>query len=170
MFIHVWHIALLGVCMAHDIIKTVLALAFLFVVVAAMALFVSGYLSAYKSSGQGAKVQGPGISSQNVGHKAATATPTIRPRVPNIVRNYYPQAAQYQPAVPMTLEMPQAEAGIPQPIVSPSPTPVPGGSFLEPTTPYMQMWSYIIQDLLKIFPALFSGRYKAFPQWPLPWF
>jgi hypothetical protein len=57
---------------------------------------------------------------------------------------------------------------MPAPTTMPSIVPSRSPGFT-PSTPNITLWYYIFQDLLRLFPGLFSGQFNAFPQWPRPW-
>jgi hypothetical protein len=148
----------------RDLLKLSLAIAALVLIVAVMALFVSGYLKAYKSGDKGVQINATVVSGGKGGALRSTPTPTPPAR---------PQLPQYRP--PVAPEVPQMMGGMPPfemlaPVSTPTPTPtpMPTPAFI-PSTPSMSIWYYIIQDLLRIFPGLYSGPFSAFPQWPMRW-
>ncbi|HTY91591.1 MAG TPA: hypothetical protein VMC84_10480 [Methanocella sp.] len=153
--------------MAHDLIKFGLALAALVVTAVVVAALVSGYLTAYKPA---SKITTP--ASSGISARSARVTPVPTPTMPAGAYARYPQNPPvYPPPVP---EMPVSmEPGLApasgMPAQMPSATPVPSQTAIPPS-PQMTFWYYIFQDLLRVFPGLFSGLQRAFPQWPVGWF
>lgn len=186
MFIPAQPIPSLGVSMAHDLLKFGLTLAVMAMMVIAMALFVSGYLSAFKPVEKGTQSPVAGITGGKAGHKV-TPSPTGTPYNVTMRGLAVPQYAQYQPPGPMIPEAVRAPVpieGVMQPPAMrpspspPAPSPEPTITLLPstapkqpsyqvmPMTPYVTGWYNIIQQLLQILPLIFSGQYGMFPVWP----
>lgn len=157
--------------MAHDILKFGLALAFMAMVVIAMALFVSGYLSAYKPGEKGMPSPASAVSG---GKSVRAASPSPTAGI-NATMLAAPQYARYappgplipepvQPALPMQLEGGmRPPAGWPGP--SPAATPS-RPSYGVPAMPSAPGINGIIQILFRILPLIFSHRFDLTPIWP----
>ncbi len=160
----------MGVSMAHDLLKIGLTLVVLALVVAAMALLVSGYLSAYKPGEKG--LQKPIVT----GGKSSVAsvpspTPGINATMVPLPR-YAPPApyipvpagpAQEMPSMPMEMQPPAGWQGPPSSQPSPSYA-VPA----VPAIPSAPGISGIIQILFRILPLIFHQHYDLTPIWPQP--
>ncbi len=162
--------------MAHDLLKFGLALAFMAMVVIAMALFVSGYLSAYKPGDKGTQTPASAISGGKSG-RVAVPSPTAGI---NATMRASPQYAQYAPpgplipepiqpaqAPPMQMERGMGPpAGWPGPSTSAAPSKPSYGGPAVPRMPYAPGINGIVQILFRILPLIFSHRFDLTPIWP----
>jgi hypothetical protein len=159
--------------MAHDLLKFGLALAFMAMVVIAMALLVSVYLSTYKPGVKGTQTPASAISGGKSG-RAAAPSPTAGI---NATMRAIPQYARYAPPGPLIPEpvqparvppMPmevgaRPPAGWPCPPPSAAPSKPPYGGPAMPSAPGINS---IIQILFRLLPLIFSHRFDLAPIWP----
>ncbi len=149
-------------------------------VVIAMALFVSGYLSAFKPGDKGTQTPASAISGGKSG-RAAAPSPTAGI---NATMRAIPQYARYAPPGPLMPEPVQPaqvppmpmEGGMrppagwpgPPPSAAPSVTPSkpPYGGPAVPRMPYAPGINGIIQILFRILPLIFSHHFDLTPIWP----
>jgi hypothetical protein len=153
--------------MAHDLFKFGLALAFMVVVVIAMALLVSGLLSVYKPVEKGAQAPASAVSG---GRSIRSAGPSPAPGV-NATMPPVPQYAPPGPMMPEPVQAPpvQMEGGIVPPAIwqGPSPSSAPSKpSYEVPAVPSAPGINGILQVLFRMLPLIFSHRFDLTPIWP----
>jgi hypothetical protein len=160
--------------MAHDLLKIFVTLIVLALVVAVMALFVSGYLSAFKPGDK--SKQGP-ASAVSSGRSSYRALPSPSPGV-NQSMQAYQQQAMYAPPGPV---MPPAATGMAQapptmpagmgmqpPVVSQKPPTAAAPSFRMPQVPSAPGLDSIIDILFRVLPLIFHHDFDLSPVWPHP--
>jgi hypothetical protein len=142
-------------------------------VVIAMALFVSGYLSAFKPGDKGTQTPASVVSGGKSG-RAAAPSPTAGI---NATMRAIPQYARYVPPGPLIPEpvrpaqvplMPM-EGGTRPPAGWPGPPPTATPSrpsYGGPAMPYAPGIDGIIQILFRILPLIFSHHFDLTPIWP----
>ena len=157
--------------MAHDLLKLGLALAALVVIAGVVATLVSGYLTAYNTGNKSVQVPQPAITGGKSVRSMTSPTPGPSMAPPQYPKNQ-PFIMPETPSAPMEYgQMPQVEMPEQQPPAASLPSNATAPPALtSPSAPSMTIWNYIIQDLLKLFPGLFTGIQRAFPQWPVGWF
>jgi hypothetical protein len=156
--------------MAHDILKIGLTLVVIALVVAAMALFVSGYLSAYKPGAKSTQMPASVIS----GGKSSRAVAPSPTAGINATMRAFPQYARYVPPGPMIPEPvqpvrvpPMQMGGGMLPPAGPSSTVAPSKpSYGVPVMPSAPGISGIIQVLFRLLPLIFSHHFDLAPIWP----
>ncbi len=153
--------------MAHDIVKIVLTLAVLGLVAAVVALFVSGYLSAFKPGDKGIKSPASAVSSAR---GARIASPSPSPGI-NATMPVFPGQARYAPPRPIIPEhilppvAPPMLMGGDLPLPSATVVP-PEPSYAVPRMPSAPGISTIIDFLFRILPLIYSYDFDLTPVWP----
>ena len=157
--------------MAHDLLKLGLALAALVVIAGVVATLVSGYLTAYNTGNKSVQVPQPAVTGGKSVRSMTSPTPRPLMTPPQYTKNQ-PFIVPETPSAPMEYgQMPPVEMPEQQPPAASLPsnaTTLPAAT--SPSVTPTAQWYNIMQDLLKIFPGLFTGIQRAFPQWPVGWF
>jgi hypothetical protein len=179
----------MGATVVHDAVKFVVTIAVLVVLVIAMALMVSSYLTAFNSKPSGGTT--PAVVTGGTGGGISKARPSPSGMPQNVTAaGGMPPYGQYPPqlanAPQPEQEMPPAESYMPVPgsqneipyIPAPSPTPAPlepspttmprAPSYEQPTMPMPggTGWYDVIEELFRLLPFIFSGRFNGFPWLP----
>ncbi len=151
--------------MAHDILKIALTLAVLGLVVAVVALFVSGYLSAFKPGDKGIKSPASAVSGARGG---LIASPSPSPGV-NATMPAKARYAPPRPIIPEHIQPPLAPPPMPmeEGLLPPSATAMPPEpSYVLPQVPSAPGIGTIIDFLFRILPLIFSYDFDLSPVWP----
>ncbi len=155
----------MGASMAHDLLKIGLTLVVLALVIAAMALFVSGYLSAFKPGGKGGQTPAAVSGGRGGGVTVPSPSATVPP-FPQYARPVPPGPVVQGPAQPAMPPEPgmMPPAGWPGPATAPSaPARAAPAVPVVPTAPGINS---IIQVLFRLLPLIFHHQYGLGPVWP----
>lgn len=139
-------------------------------VVIAMALFVSGYLSAYKPGGKGIPSPASAVSGGK-SVRAASPSPTAGINATMLAAPQYARHAPQGPLIPEPIQVPpmQMEGGMRPPAGWPGPSPAATPSkpsYGVPAMPSAPGINAIIQILFRILPLIFSHHFDLTPIWP----
>ncbi len=156
--------------MAHDLLKIFITLIVLALVVAVVALFISGYLSAFKPGDK--SKQGP-VSAVSGSRSIRSAIPSPAPGV-NRTMQAYRQYAMYAPQGPVPIPAGMARVpptvpagmGVQPPATGQMPPTATAPAYRMPQVPPVPGLDSIIDILFRWLPLIFRHDFDLSPVWP----